>query len=311
MKGYVVVNTAIVLVLLSFTQIAAAQDNAKAVKSAIDESMGTLASGGAVKIVKAETLLLDPKAALESLAAFAASDSPKVRHFACNYSQRIGTTTKDASLRKQVVRLLVGAMDDPSALVWQHASKDLLQYKSDDFSEDTIALITERVVSGTARREDYRLVGVAQITSLIPLLGAALVNETTVEEEGYIGRWYGTAGWAARLARARMGVSEDIARCSALVQAEPNEVTRVGVLLHDLGYIKQNATLKVLAGYIASSAHLPPVEPIFDVGMAHAQYAMDVVAGSFDGCPVKKRYVGGYSDEEIAEVLAWIAGSTN
>ncbi len=312
MRGHVIARTAMSLALLGVAQFAFAQDNAKAVKSAITESMGALGGGGPVKIVNADTLMLDPKSAMETLESFARSDSPKVRHFACNYAHGIGMATKDSGLRKRIVGLLVAAANDPSALVWQHASKDLLRYRAVDFSGEAIALIAARVLSKTARREDYRLAGVARITSLLPVLGAALVDEATVEENGYVGRWYGTPGWAARLARARMDVSEDITRCIAMIQGEADVITRVGVLLHDLGYIKQNATLKALAGYIASSAHLPPADPEFEVvGPAHAQYAMDVVTRSFDGCPVAKKFLGAYTEEEIANVLAWIADKTN
>ena len=60
------------------------------------------------------------------------------------------------------------------------------------------------------------------------------IDETKYDSSIYGGKWYGSVGWATRLALARMDSKKDIDRAIMLVESEPNAVIRVTRLLKDL-----------------------------------------------------------------------------
>jgi len=264
------------------------------------------AKRGPVPTISDETLKEESGQAFAILEPSFRAESSKVRHFALTMAWRVGRLTEKSDVRRRTVDALVAACGDPEALVWQHAAKHLLSFRANDFSDDARAALAKLARGDSPHPDILRAVGVAEIETLTPHLSSLLIDESKYESGPHAGRWYGTASWAARLARARMGDDAATERVVELVKAEPDIIVRAGVLFHDLAYVGRPETLSVLSEALASEARLPSSKGGLN-GPAEAQYALEALAQHVHGFPIDARGPGSYRDVEVAQAQKWLA----
>ncbi len=250
----------------------------------------------------------EPHVALELLKPYEKDISPRVRERAYTVGWQIAKSSRYSKVRQEVTARLVKALSDPNGLVWQQASERLLDFNSADFTNVTKETIHQIFIKGDPVRENYivRVIGVANMQDEMTTLKKLLIDETKYDS---VGKWYGTVGWAARLARARMGSKADIARAIELVEVVPNDVTRVTTLLRHIAYIRQSEAIKVLHRYLNSDERLPRVKETVP-GARYSQYALDLLAQIIEGFPIKS--VGpNYSQSEIELAREWMKNKDN
>lgn len=271
----------------------------------LHEMFNQIERGEQVTSVPDAELMADPRRTLDLLQVYERSEHAGSRHMAYTFVWRIGNATDDEMIRWVVTARLLTAYEDPSSLVRQRAAKHLLSFEGSDFSAATGERLCQLLAEPDVLPDLVRVVGAARITEALPILKAMLIDEAAFETGEQSGKWYGTVGWAARLARSRMGVAMDLKRVIELVEAEPDDVIRVTVLLRHLAYTRQPGAYRVLLTYVASDMRLPPVKDP-GPGTLYAQYALDALTQTADGFPVAKKYVGGYTDVDIADALTWM-----
>jgi len=232
----------------------------------------------------------------------------------------VGEKSESTSDRQNIVEMLVEALEDKEPLMWQAVSGWLLSFKADDFSPGSKGLLHKHLTTKKPPNQIVLICGVADMKSELPRLQKFLIDESKVKPETGQGYWWGTLSWAARRARARMGVEEYIERCIQLVNSEPDLTRRLTHLIRkDLQYIRQPRVVDVLRKYLDSDQKLPPLLPRGMEGkkpeiedrysIPYAQYAAAALAEILVGFPVKK-HAGGYSDEEINLCRQWMREQT-
>jgi hypothetical protein len=145
-----------------------------------------------------------------------------------------------------------------------------------------------------------------QLPTLEKLLIGEMRHQARVQKGAAGFTWYYTAGWAARLARARMGVREDIERCLELVESVQDANERVLRLFHDVGYIRQPQAIEYLKTYFLSDLRLPPTNS-GELGEPVANYLMPILANALRDFPVASREGRTYSEEERETCRKWMA----
>lgn len=250
-------------------------------------------------------LAQDPKATLELLKPYERDTSPLVRYHAFTQDWQIARSYPSPKVRQEVTARLVEGLRDIEPLVWKHSSKYLLDFNSEDFTEATKAAINQLLDEKEPRQDIVRIAGVANMQEKMDKLEKLLIDESAYGTGLYTGKWYGTLGWAARLARARMGSKADISRAIKLVESEPDEVIRVTILLHDIAYIRQPEAIEVLQQYFESDKRLPQVKETAP-GTSYHQYAVDLLTEIIRNFPLKKKCVGCYTQSDIELAREWM-----
>lgn len=269
--------------------------------SSISQAMASAETETALT-VPAELLAADPAQALTELAPFQADTTDVTRHLAYGLVARVGRLTRDPQIRQEVTaRLLVGASDS-SPLVSQHAQAELLAFSEADFSLRSKDLILDLLRGKAPGPRLIRLAGVAGLRNALPRL-----KELTVEQPDAAqgGKWYGRAGWAARLARARLGLLDDLRTVIQTVEQEQDPIIRVTILLRDLVFTQKPPALLVVRRHLNENETLPRAKES-SPGTSYAQYAMDALAEGLPDFPVDRKYIGGYSTEEIRNARRWL-----
>lgn len=276
----------------------------------LDQRMGEIRNNKPISIDAKRIMAADAGQLQNELLPFEKDTSPQVRHEAYALGWKVAMASRSPKIRQDQVVRLIKATRDRDPLVWQQSSKWLLQFQGSDFSSRAKTLLHEDLIQDAPRRETVLLAGVAGLREKMELLRSLLIDESQYETEEYTGRWYGTVGWAARLALARMGSEADVRQAIAMVESEPDEVIRVTRLLQDLHYVRQPQTVAVLGRYLESDERLPRQRP--DVpGTRYCQYGLDLLAQILEGFPVKSVGPGGYSQAEIDQCRMWMRSQTS
>lgn len=232
------------------------------------------------------------------------------------YEVRLARLQPRPEIRQEVTARLVKACFDPNSGMHHHTFKWLLAFGEADISATTKEFILQSLTKLHGETERHMravlICGVANIREALPRLEELLIDELEYKsshQEDYHIKWFHTVGWQARLARARMGVQEDINRCIELAEAEENFDHRVTVLLHDLGYIHQPETIDYLRRYLNSDRRLPPTNPDA-LGEPCSHYVMNIIAESLNNYPIERREGRHYTQEEIELCREWMAKQT-
>lgn len=254
----------------------------------------------------------DPQAVLSLLAPYEKDPAWTVRRLAHLYGVRLADLHPIPEVRQEVTKRLVEAIVNPDLHWSPQPYKWLLTFKAGDFNSQTKTLIRQSLMKD--RHIDQKslvlIVGVANIREELPRLKKLLIDEVAYKNDpNSFTKWYYTLGWKARLARARMGVEEDINRCIELVETEKFKGLGALNLLHDLAYIRQPATIDVLKEYVFSDERLSPVKPTAP-GEPVAAYVIDILADCISNLPIKKRDGRGYKQDEIELCRKWMSEQT-
>jgi hypothetical protein len=259
-----------------------------------------------IRITDEQLKVADPNEVLALLATYEKTGSRSRRHLAYFYEVQLAHLQPKLEVRQEVTKRLVNAILDPNSGVSGHACSWLLSFKEEDFTDTTKATISRAMTQKEPSMCLIRICGVANIKEQLPLLKELLIDELEYKaksEKSAGVMWYHLLGWQSRLARARMGVQEDINKCIELAEAEENLDNRVIVLLSDIGYIRQPDTIRYLQKYLESDEKVSPEA----LGEPVASYAMDILAESLSNYPIKRKKIRSYSQDEINLCRKWMS----
>jgi len=232
-----------------------------------------------------------------------------VRLGATRLIRRAGLMSTDKLERQSVVeKLLDYGLKNPERK--DGIFDDLLSFRAADYSERA-----KKVLEGKVKASpDYMtvlLVGAADVNSALPVL-RRIVDEVNEPLEPFRidnrKRTHSLA-FAALMARARMGVKEDIQRCIELVESHPDEGFRVIVLLKRISYIRQPEVVQYLKKYLFMDKIEPGAET--QLRMTYAQRAARALARMLRGFPGKRDGVAGPKTMErcrkwMSEQTKWV-----
>ncbi len=208
-------------------------------------------------------------------------------------------------IRQEVVCRLIKAFVDPNSGLSGQASTWLLTFNEKDFNNGAKGII--RKVMEKPGKGTVLICGVANIQEELPHLKELLVDELEYEKRTREPWWF-QLSWNARLARARMGVEEDIEMCIDMIEHEVDS-TNTFELLGSLGYIRQPQAIESLKRYLESDLRLPQVK-LTVPGERYASYVTHILADCLSNFPIEKREGRGYTMEEIELCRKWMSEQT-
>lgn len=262
-----------------------------------------------VKITDEHLKTANPQELLALLANYDKDPSSSVRQLAFLYEVRVATLHPRIEIRQEVVNRLVKALVEPNSNVSPHPYRWLLSFTEGDFDNSTKEIIRNALAKDSPQASVMRICGVANIKEELPRLERFLIDEVAYMNDPsmrHFPKWYYTLGWSARLARARMGVKEDIAKCIELAEAEKDSDERVLRILPDIGYIRQPEAIRYLQKYLESDKRLPSESPDI-LGEPYASYVMDILIDSLESFPIEKKAGRGYSSDQIKIARKWMS----
>ena len=259
----------------------------------------------------------DPQQVLAILAPYEQDSEWPVRHMAHLIIVRVANIHPITQIRQEVARRLVEAEFNGTD---RGTHKLLLNYTAKDFNEQSKALICKALgqqanIGRVGGDPSIWLCGIANLQDQLPRLKELLMDEVayrTDRKTRHSTKWYYSSAWAARLARARMGIKQDIERCLALIQQEIDGNKNWRLLRH-LGYIRQPEAIESLKGYFLSNLRLPRTNPGME-GEAYSHYLMPILEDNLLNWPVRstpiQRSARVYSEEEIRLCKEWMSEQT-
>jgi hypothetical protein len=303
------VFTSIFLLILTSVQlIPCSADNVSSLESRIEAIM----NNGRLNLpfdgfTAQELKTVDPNHFLSILERYEDDEAWVVRRLTYRYEYLLAQVQPQPKLKQRIVKRLVNASVTGREGL---ANRWLLTFAAKDFNDDSKQMLRQALKRDKVNRGHVLICGVAQMEDQLPVLEKMLIDEVKHQakvergEEGF--DWYYTTGWTARLARARMGVKEDITKCLQLVETVEDLDRRVGTLLRDVGYIRQAQTIEHLQKYLESDKRLSPVSPPVP-GKPVASRALDILIDCLKDFPVARKPGRGYKWEQIEQARKWMA----
>jgi len=206
---------------------------------------------------------------------------------------------KDTAIQHEVVYRLVRGINDPDNYVRQNALNILLACSASDFDNRSVDSLNKIIRSSDLTRDLILLIGVADIKEYKDLL----LSKVKSSPLNQLSDFY-SADWAMHLALARMGDTENIEYCIKTVNGFSDEISKIIFLLYDIAYIRREAAIEYLRGYLNNEKRLPSVKVTVE-GTQYCQYALDAIAPVIEDFPVQARGIG-YTDEEIETARKWL-----
>jgi hypothetical protein len=267
-------------------------------------------------ISDAELKTVNPHLLLSLLEPYEKDPVWSVRRIAYFYEIKVAHLHPTAEVRQEVTKRLVEASITGSM---KQAGTWLMNFTAKDFGDQSKSLIRQALTRANKGKvggdPSIWLCGVANVQDQLPRLKELLIDELAYRSDPnmrHLPKWYYTSGWAARLARAHMGVEADIARCIQLVDSilRPKGYfeDRVSVpetrLLENISYIAQPDSVKYLQGYLESDKklmgpHGEPWEPV-------ASYVLDLLIRRLKDFPIERKRGRFYSRDEIERARKWM-----
>lgn len=285
------------LFLLAFGNHAVAGNNA--IMSRIKAKVETRET----RITDDELRRADPNQVLAMLAPYERHSEWLVRRTAFILMARVAAVHPADPIRQEVVARLTDSVFSGSG---HNEGPLLMGFTASDFDDRSRNIIRQALARENVGILTVRLCGVANIQDQLPRLETLLIDPNMRHSS----KWYFTLGWNARLARARMGVKEDIRRCIELAESEQDETERILRILPQIGYIRRPEAIEYLRRYLESSKRLPPTNPGM-LGELYASRVMHIFAESLQGYPVEQRPAGNYTEQEIELCRRWMANRAN
>jgi hypothetical protein len=300
--------TAVVACVLGLAISCAAEDP-NAIHSELAQFFGQLQNEQmvTVRISDMDIKNADPNSLLSFLTKYQTSNNAGVRSFVYKFEAKAARFHRARAVRCEVVERLVNALVSKEEIdrELQGTYADLLYgFEDEDFNPKAKAAILSALGGDNPRKELIRVSGVAQLREALPRLAGLLLDEAEFETKWQrIGRkWYYTAGWNARLARARMGIEGDINKCIQLVDRVQDTHLKIYHLLPAVAYIRQPQAIQYLRGYLNSDIVLKTdcvEEPV-------AAFVLDLLAESVRDFPIEKKPGRGYGQDEIKQARKWM-----
>lgn len=257
-------------------------------------------------IVNEQIKNADPDKLLELLMSYDKDKAFSVRQSALSYEVRLANLQPIIEIRQKVAERLVTALIEPVSNVHPHPYKWLLTFKKEDFNKITKEMLHNALAEKNPDGTVIMICGFADMKEELPRLKGLLIDEIEYSKGPYViaQPWHDTTGWSARLARARMGVQEDITKCIELAESEQNPNERVERILPQIGYIRQPEAIEYLESYLGSDGRLPPLTPN-SLGRPYSYEVLEILAESLENFPVIDK------EKDIEFYRKWMAEQEN
>lgn len=302
-----VFSATVVVILMSLQPSLCFADNVSDLESKIETIMNNHKRNQPFDgLTDQELKAVEPNHVLGVLERYEDDEAWVARRLTYWYEYRLAQLQPQPKLRQKIVKKFIKASVTNSV---KQTNQWLLTFHADDFNEDSKQIIRQALKKDKVNRWHVLICGVARMEDQLPILEKLLIDEmkhqAKVEKREAGITWYYTAGWAARLARARMGVKSDIERCLQLVETVQDLHRRVTTLLHNVGYIRQPEAIEFLKGYLESDKRLPSVTPPVP-GTLVASYVMNILIDCLRDFPIERKPWGAYSLKQIEEARQWM-----
>lgn len=256
----------------------------------------------------------DPNEILLAIAPYKKDEDYNLKSMAFFIERRLAHIHKhDIKLRQRVVDSHVEAHVTRSMSTYN----DLKRFTQKDFSKNSKNIILNEL-KGKQPHRHIEICGVANIPEALPILEKMLFDETEYQLDPtkktarhmYTYHWYYQSGWKARLARARMGVKDDINKCVSLIEHDLDTKDKDDIdehdLLFDLGYIRQPESIESLKKYFLSDRRRQRIDE-WSEGQPYSESLMPILYENLSNFPVKKSPINNYTKEEIDACKKWMA----
>lgn len=256
----------------------------------------------------------DPHQSLELLERYLKGKWLEARK-AIRYINRVAELHPQPEVRQKVVDLLVKYYSDHN--IGHRCYEYLLRdYQADDFSEyskDIIRKYLNEENLSAVSSWDIRLSGIANLQGQIPRLNEIILEDTKNREhiKPFLDKvhWRHTKTFDIRLAKARMGVKEDVKYCVSKIKEDVDNNPRFPVfLLNNLGYIRQPESVELLKDYFLSERKIPGTE----VEEPFSNYLMPIMRQNLMGFPELRdiELLRSSPPEQIKVCKDWVKSQT-
>ena len=263
----------------------------------------------AIKITDEQIKAADPNKILEDLLSYEKDQDSRVRSRTHRFIVRVANLHPDnVIVRQEVTKRLVMAEFDMS----DRGAYRMMNLTAKDFNNQSKTLIRQALINAnlgkTGGDPSVWLCGIANIQEELPQLKEFLIDEEDYDKNSkYMKKWYYTTAWTARLARARMGVKEDIEKCISLLESEiKKNPYEIHSMLNYLEYIRQPESIKCLESYLNSDLRLPRTNPD-EPGELISNYIIEILIDNLENFPIKKNVLRAYSPEQIDIARKWMS----
>lgn len=260
-----------------------------------------------------------PDEILAATKPFGTDPSAAVRREALGIDWVLADQKRIPEVRREVAARLSAACLDPKNRAYCGSYAEwLLGFSADEFTESAKDSIRKMIAEDNPPFDLVVLAGVAGLQDQMPRLRKLLIDEEQFRADEKAGNaselLCRTTGWGARLALARLGSREDIARCIEIAKSEPDDVYYVRAVHEGLAYIRQPEVIPVFRLFLDSKrtvestiAGAPPSEARF--------WTLDMLAHLVKGFPVKtsSKYLGftSMSEADIEKAKTWLDSQTS
>jgi hypothetical protein len=286
-----------VATLGAFTMAIGAPVPGEDAKSAVKTYFSQLEKGAG----DSAPLLAPPaKDVIAELEKYLASGTDVQQSHAVRLIALIGRRSAEKEARTLAAKALLSYASGDRKVAGRQALDNLLQFSKDDFPPKSDAQIEKLVRAEQPLPEALLLAGIVEVRSVIDDLKAL----TKVKYEGNEEFAFGNPAWSAHLALGRLGEADSTKHCVQAIEAEKDIVQRVRHF-GELAFIGNSETAKVITRYLSSDERLPQVK-ITVPGTKVAQYALDVMAESIEGFPIKSERGPSYTEAQLSEARKWV-----
>ncbi len=257
----------------------------------------------------------DPNKLLTLLANYDKETSSSPRRTTLFYEMKIAKLHPSKEIRQKVANRLVNTMVEPNSIEANNAYEGLLTFTKDDFNKSSKVMLHNALAKKYPSGELIKICGVADMKEELTRLKELSITREEIEKNindpyGIVFPWYYILGWYAKLARARIGIKEDIVECIELAESVKDSNERVLRVLPQIAYIRQPEAIEYLKKYLDSDGHLPPTTPIARFGESYSHWVMDILAKSLKNFPVKQKLGRNYTQEDIELCRKWTSEQT-
>ncbi len=238
------------------------------------------------------SLTSDSLRSIGLLAPYLNSESKSVRWHAASLICKVGESSEDATIRRDVTERLAELCSDKNA--GQSVTRWLLRFQEKDFSQAAKTLLAEEILRGNPDRSLVFLIGTAGIHELADLLRDRAAGGSL----------------DAMFALTRLGDDSQIDEAIRRVDTDTNRIARATRRLEQLAYTRHPKAYRFIGSFLDSDERLPLVKNGVP-GTRVAQRAMDVLVRLVPDAPLPTgrtpRY--NYTPEEISLVREWVRES--
>ncbi len=257
----------------------------------------------------------DPNEIMKLLCFYDNEGNEDERDLAYRYMMRLIKLHPQKEIKREVAGRLVQAVIHPERNNSRNPYNWLsTSFVEEDFTEESKNFIRKYIDDANVARRMIIICGVANLKDQIPKLEKLLINEMEYKKKEmeenpdfpYSFGLYSSNGWSARLARARMGVKEDIKRCIEVVEAEKDIRRKLTNLLPQIGYIRQPEAIEYLRKYLESNQMLSGGKDT--IGTNVGLNTMNILSQCLSNFPFKKKETySSFSMEELDQCRIWMA----